>query len=232
MSTRFTYIPIVIYSNRRTAPPETSVTLLALLHQFIKSRPSLISRSYTVPAEFFNFLSSTDVPSNMQLAKHNELIAVMTELWELLDLLATVKPGASLQRSSSDTGVHHADRFNVDAALAAGFTHEAAKVMSALPYLHDSQPDMGQRAVEICGSTFPLSYLDFDEEQFADQREIFADPDNLILPSAFRLTWQDVNGWEYIYDAEKSIIPPFCVLAPVALLTIRLNQGLCMFGIQ
>jgi hypothetical protein len=47
---------------------------------------------------------------------------------------------------------------------------------------------MGQRAVEICGSTYPLSYLDFDEEQLADQRKIFADPDNLVLPSNFRLT--------------------------------------------
>ena len=65
--------------------------------------------------------------------------------------------------------------------------------MSALPYLHDSHPDMGQRAVEICGSTFPLSYLGSDEGQFEDQREIFADPDNLILPSAFRLTWQFVT---------------------------------------
>lgn len=145
----------------------------------------------------------------MQPSKHNELVAVMTELWELLDLLAIVKPGASLQQPPSDTGVYHADRFNVDAAFAAGFTPEAVKVMSALPYLHDSEPDMGQPAVEICGSTFPLSYLDFDEEQFADQREIFADPDNLILSSSFRLTWQDVNGWEYIYDTEKSIILSF-----------------------
>ena len=145
-----------------------------------------------------------DVPCNMQFSNHSELIAVMTELWELLDLLAIVKPGASLRLPPSDTGVHLADSFNVDAAIAAGFTPEAVKVMPSLPYLHDSHPDMGQRAVEICGSTFPLSYLDFDEEQFSDQREIFADPENLILPSAFRLTWQDVNGWEYIYDTEKS----------------------------
>jgi len=141
----------------------------------------------------------------MELSRHSELIAVVTELWELLDTLAIVKPEASLQRPPSNSGIHRADRFHANAALAAGFSPEAVRVISALPYLHDSQPDMGQRAVEICGSTFPLSYLDFDEEQFGDQREIFADPDNLILPSAFRLTWQNVNGWEYIYDAEKSI---------------------------
>ena len=145
-------------------------------------------------------------PANMQLSNHSELINVMTDLWELVDTLAIVKSGASLQRPPSDTGIHRAGSFDVDAALAAGFTPDAVTVMSALPYLHDSRPDMGQRAVEICGSTFPLSYLDFDEDQFAEQREIFADPENLILPSAFRLTWQDVNGWEYIYDTEKSII--------------------------
>jgi hypothetical protein len=142
----------------------------------------------------------------MQLSNHSELIAVMTDLWELLDALAIVKPGAAMRRPPSDTGIHRANCFNANAALEAGFSPEAVTVMSALPYLHDSQPDMGQRAVEICGSTFPLSYLDFDEEQFGDQREIFADSENLILPSAFRLTWQDVNGWEYIYDTEKSII--------------------------
>jgi hypothetical protein len=142
----------------------------------------------------------------MQLTNHSEIIAVMTELWNLLDTLAIVKPGASLQRPPSDTGIHRAARFHANAALAAGFNPEAVKVMSALPYLHDSHPDMGQRAVQICGSTFPLSYLDFDEEQFGDQREIYADPDNLMLPSAIRLTWQNVNGWEYIYDTEKSTI--------------------------
>lgn len=142
----------------------------------------------------------------MQLSNHSELISVVAELWELLEMLAVLKPGASLRRPPSDTGVHTADNFNTDAALAAGFTSEAVKVMSALPYVHDSHPDMGQRAVEIRGSTFPLSYLDFDEEQFGDQREIFADPDNLLLPSDFRLTWHNVEGWEYIYDTEKSII--------------------------
>ena len=142
----------------------------------------------------------------MQLSNHSELIFVVTELWELLEMLAILKPGASLRRPPSDAGVHTADSFNADAALAAGFTSEAVKVMSALPYLHDSNPDMGQRAVEIRGSTFPLSYLDFDEEQFGDQREIFADPDNLLFPSDFRLTWHNVEGWEYIYDTEKSII--------------------------
>lgn len=141
----------------------------------------------------------------MQLSNHSELIAVLTELWELLDTLVIVKPGTSLRLPPPDTGFHRADNFSTDAALAAGFTLGAVTVMSTLPYLHGIHFDMDQRAVEICGSTFPLSYLDFDEEQFEGQREIFANPENLISPSAFRLTWQDVNGWEYIYDTEKSI---------------------------
>lgn len=39
------------------------------------------------------------------------LIAVMTELCELLDTLAIVKPGASLGRPLSDTGIHLASDF-------------------------------------------------------------------------------------------------------------------------
>lgn len=39
------------------------------------------------------------------------LIAIMTELCELLDTLAIVKPGASLGRPLSDTGIHLASDF-------------------------------------------------------------------------------------------------------------------------
>jgi hypothetical protein len=139
----------------------------------------------------------------MQLSDHSELIAVTTELWALLDTLSVTKPD-SLHLPPSDTGLHSASIFHADAALAAGFDPEAVTVMSALPYLHDSDPDMGQRAIEIDGSTFPLSYLHFDEDDFGDIREMFSD-DNLMPSSAFRLTWQDVNGWEYIYDTKKSL---------------------------
>ena len=150
---------------------------------------------------------SNQIKSNQILDFTNQKskTMVITELWELLEMLAVLKPVASLRRPPSDTGVHTAESFNADAALAAGFASEAVKVMSALPYLHDSHPDMSQRAIEICGSTFPLSYLDLDEEQFGDQREIFADPDNLLSPSAFRLTWQNVEGLEYIYDTENGM---------------------------
>ena len=141
----------------------------------------------------------------MQLSDHSELFNVLTELWTLLEQLAIVKTGASLTLPPSDTGVYPASRFHADAALEAGFTAEAIFVMSALPYLHDSLPDLGQRAIEIEGSTFPLSYLDLEkEDHFGDLRELFADPENVMPPSDIRLTWHDVNGWEYIYNTEKS----------------------------
>jgi hypothetical protein len=147
---------------------------------------------------------NTTILHQMQLSKHAELIAVLTELWTLLDTLAIIKPEA-LQLPPSDTRLHPASSFHAEAALAAGFDPEAVAVMSALPYLHVDS-DMGQRAIEIEGSTFPLSYLHFDKDDFADTRELFFDDENLIPSSAFRLTWQDVNGWEYIYDTKRSLL--------------------------
>lgn len=133
----------------------------------------------------------------MATINRGELADVMTELWTLLDELAIVEPGA-LRLPLSDTRVHPPSSFHADFALAAGYSSEAVAVMSSLPYLHDD----AQRAIEIAGSTFPLSFLHSDEYDFSYRREMFAD-DNIMPPSAFRLTWQDVNGWEYIYDTEK-----------------------------
>jgi hypothetical protein len=152
----------------------------------------------------FRILQST---TTMQHLSHAELIAVLTEVWTLLDTLAIIKPGA-LKLPPSDTGLHPAGSFDADAALAAGFDPEAIALMSALPYLH-VEPDMGQRAIEILGSTFPLSYLHYDEDDFRDIRELFFDDENLIPSSAFRLTWHDVNGWEYIYDTKESLLPSY-----------------------
>ncbi|OTA35295.1 hypothetical protein BTJ68_04258 [Hortaea werneckii EXF-2000] len=79
--------------------------------------------------------------------------------------------------------------------------------MSALPYLHDSEPDMGRKAVEIDIETFSLSYLHLEEDnQFEDLREIAYDQENIMPPSDVRLTWQLVNGWEYIYNTEKRLV--------------------------
>jgi hypothetical protein len=142
--------------------------------------------------------------AQMQLSNHGELIAVMAELWTLLDTLAIVEPGA-LRLPSSDTGIHPKSTFHADAALAAGFHPKAVAVMSALPYLHTDDWD----PFELEGSTFPMSYLHSGEGNFVDSRKMFSH-DNIMPPSAFRLTWQDVNGWDYIYDVEESQSPfPF-----------------------
>jgi hypothetical protein len=164
----------------------------------------------------------------MQLSSHGELIAVMAELWTLLNTLAIVEPGA-LRLPSSDTGIHPKSTFHADAALAAGFHPKAVAVMSALPYLHTDDWD----PFELEGSTFPMSYLHSGEDDFADSRKMFSH-DNIMPPSAFRLTWQDVNGWDYIYDVEKSQSPfsSFSTQKVLAtLLTCRLEQGSYMSGI-
>lgn len=44
-------------------------------------------------------------------------------------------------------------------------------------------------------------------------REIAYDPENIMPPSDVRLTWQLANGWEYIYNAEKSPCQTIIVLS-------------------
>ena len=133
----------------------------------------------------------------MHLSDHRELINVMTELRSLFDTIAIVEPGA-LRFPPPDTGIHPTSVFQADAALAAGFDPEAVVVMSVLPYLYHDDWD----PFEFEGSTFPMSYLHSDKGGFAISREMFSN-DNIMPPSAFRLTWQDVNGWDYIYDTER-----------------------------
>lgn len=150
----------------------------------------------------------------MQLKDHRELVAVLTELWTLFEQLAIIKPGASLIQPPSHTGIHPDTSFHADVARAAGFSPTAVAVMSALPYLRDSEPDLGCRAVEIESETFPLSYLHLDkEDHFEDLREIAYDPENIMPPSDVRLTWQLANGCEYIYNTEKSPCQTIIVLS-------------------
>lgn len=80
----------------------------------------------------------------MQLTRHSEIIAVLTELYTLLDTLAAISPDLSPRFPPSDTGVHPPSIFNADGARAAGFNDEAVMVLSALPYL-----DVGQQEMHI-----------------------------------------------------------------------------------
>jgi len=143
----------------------------------------------------------------MQLSNHSELITVLTELYTLFDDLAAIEPNI-LRLPPSDTSVHPASLFDADGATAAGFTPEAVLVISALPYLHDGDSSMGDDTIEMLGSTYPLNYLGLNEGGFELARDLPNDvcgdgDEKVILPSAFRLTWQHAYGWEYIYDVEK-----------------------------
>ena len=67
---------------------------------------------------------------------------------------------------------------------------------------------MGDDTIEMLGSTYPLNYLGLNEGGFELARDLPNDvcgdgDEKVILPSAFRLTWQHAYGWEYIYDVEK-----------------------------
>lgn len=81
---------------------------------------------------------------------HSELISVLTELYVLLDTLSAI-PSASSDLPPPDTGVHPPSDFDADGALAAGFSPEAVRVLSMIPYPAYEQ--------EIEPRTTALSYL-------------------------------------------------------------------------
>lgn len=157
----------------------------------------------------------------MAISDHSELIAVLTELYTLLNTLAAA-PANSLISPQSDTGKH--TDFNSDAAREAGFSDEAVEVrararshfaatgihllmtlpsqaMSAIPYMESGIP--------IEPSTCLLSYTGrhMDCSAFQERREIRFDPDDLAPPSAIALTESRGagTGRVYLYDATKSM---------------------------
>lgn len=146
----------------------------------------------------------------MQFSVHGEIIAVLTELYTLLDTLAAIEPGL-VRLPPADTGIHPSSVFNADAAKAAGFNAEAVEVLSALPYLDIGRHEM---FLELEPSTYPLSYLglDLDGGYFSSYREILEDyetgTENLMPPSAIQLTWEEGgHGVIYIYDTKTSKNP-------------------------
>lgn len=64
---------------------------------------------------------------------HSELISVLKELYSLLDTLSAV-PSTSIDSPPPDTGVHPPSDLDADSALAAGFSPEAVRVLSMIPY--------------------------------------------------------------------------------------------------
>ncbi|KAI7551765.1 hypothetical protein KC331_g2346 [Hortaea werneckii] len=136
----------------------------------------------------------------MSLQRHWEIIDVLTELYVLLDTLAAIPPNL-LRLPPVDTGTHPVDVFNAEAANAAGFSSEAVKTLSALPYLDD--------IVLIAPSTTTMNYYGQgrDTSLFGDDRELVYD-ERLAPPSVIQLTASEGGyGCIYIYDAETRTAP-------------------------
>jgi hypothetical protein len=130
---------------------------------------------------------------------HRELFSVLEELYTLLDQLAVVPPYIAIL-PSLETGIHAASDFDAEAAKAAGFSDEAVKVLSSMPYLDyplELQPNA--KAVTYCG---------MDQSDFKDVRELILGLDGeLAPPSIIKLTDSSTMGIQYMYDAETSRSP-------------------------
>jgi hypothetical protein len=64
---------------------------------------------------------------------HSELISVLTELYTLLDTLSATPP-LTAELPPSDTGMWPLEDFDADGAREAGFSEEAVRVLSMIPY--------------------------------------------------------------------------------------------------
>ncbi|RMX98020.1 hypothetical protein D0868_10331 [Hortaea werneckii] len=138
----------------------------------------------------------------MSFPAHWEIVDVLTELYVLLDTLAAVPPSL-LRLPPAETGTHPVDVFNAEAAKAAGFSSEAVKVLSALPYLDD--------IVLIAPSTTTMNYYGQgrDTSLFEEDRELVYD-ERLAPPSVIQLTASEGGyGCIYIYDAETRKMFPW-----------------------
>ena len=64
---------------------------------------------------------------------HSELIAVLTELYTLLDTLSATPP-VTAELPPSHTGLWPLEDFDANSAHEAGFSEEAVRVLSMIPY--------------------------------------------------------------------------------------------------
>lgn len=132
----------------------------------------------------------------MTLSDHHELISTVTELKSLLKTLAAVDLDNTLILPSTETGVHLPDVFDVNAAMAAGFSAEAVLVLSALPYFDAS--------VRLGHSVSELVYIGCDQGAIESCREALG-RDAMMPPEALYLTLSEGGyGIQYVYDTEES----------------------------
>jgi hypothetical protein len=131
---------------------------------------------------------------------YHALNTVLTELYTLLDDLAVVLSSVAIL-PPPETGIHPPGDFNAQAAKAAGFSDEAVKALSSMPFL-DYQ-------LELQPSAFAVCYWGVDQSGFEDTWELvlggeagaFAPPGVIKLIDSSALM-----GVQYMYDAETSTL--------------------------
>jgi hypothetical protein len=173
-------------SNGRASEGGTTVTLLPSRRRSLNAFLSELSSSIHVC--IITMTNSSD---------HRELFSVLGELYTLLDQLAAV-PSSIAILPSPETGIHTASDFDADAAKAAGFSDEAVKVLSSMPYL--------DYPLELQSNAKAVTYSGMDQSDFEDVRELIAGLDGeLAPPSIIKLTDSSASmGVQYMYDAETS----------------------------
>jgi hypothetical protein len=86
---------------------------------------------------FIQYHAITTMPSSVSEPPgpldHSELISVLTELYTLLDTLSATPP-LTAELPPSDTGMWPLEDFDADGAREAGFSEEAVRVLSMIPY--------------------------------------------------------------------------------------------------
>jgi hypothetical protein len=137
----------------------------------------------------------------MSPSDHSEVIDVLTELYTLLNTLAAVPPGAfwlpTIDPEAYESATGERTVFDSKAALAVGFSTKAVRLMAAIPYW--------DHPIYIQPSTRTKCHLGLNEIGLAEERELFMGCDELLPPSAVRLTESSsICGTDYIYDVEKS----------------------------
>lgn len=134
---------------------------------------------------------------------HAELIHSLDEFYSLLAAQGTIE-SSGIYRSDPSTGRHGA--INTHNAIAAGFDPEAIHVMDSIPYITKKQHETD---IELLPNTFPVAYLkaDMSVGTFRDSREMLRD--ELMPPTALKLTRYEVFGYVLIYDCASS--KSFCL---------------------
>ena len=133
---------------------------------------------------------------------HSELVVVLTELLVLLDDLVAIEPNTLLY-PQPDTGLHVPGAINATAASVAGYSTQAITLISSLPYLQDSDFQIGP-------STHMVAYANQDEGGFEEERIMYVESgEELMHPSAVQLTsGESIYGLWRIYDTDKSKTTP------------------------